>query len=327
MRDLALASILDVAVAAEVGEYLNEERNGDVVVVRFRSLHAGYPGWHWSAAVVDNAGHLTVNEVWMEPGEGALPAPAWKPWSERVRPGDLGAGDVVPTDPTDSRLTPGYTAEDESADAELLEPAQWEPGLGRQRVLSVEGLTDAAERWRSGEDGPDSQVARLAEHPCSTCAWLLPIGGLLGQAFGVCAHDMSPSDGHIVAMDHGCGAHSDVRIEPSPIPVTDMLIDETTFIPVRIDRSHSDEVTEEVVEADAEDGSADEAANVELADEQWADDGGAEPDASAAQTSASTDDVQHAEAADDHARDGDVAPPEDVVFDEDVAEDHAQQGE
>lgn len=312
MRDLALASILEVAVASQVGDFLSEERTGDVVVVRFRSLHAGYPGWHWSAAVVDNAGHFTVNEVWMEPGEGALPVPAWKPWSERVRPGDLGAGDVVATDPDDVRITPGYTAEDVAVDDVLLDPVHWEPGLGRARVLSVEGLADAAERWRSGDEGPDSQTARLAEHPCSTCAWLLPIGGLLGQAFGVCAHDLSSSDGHVVAMDHGCGAHSDVRIEPSPIPVTDMLIDETTYIPVTFNRGDRD------VDVAQVDG---------LAEEQWSDDGGADADASAPEAPASTDDVECAEAADDHAGEGDVTPPENVVVGEESAEDHAEQGE
>lgn len=321
MRDLALAAIREVVdVPAHLGDFLSEDRDGDVIVVRYTSLHPGYPGWHWSAAIIANGTHLTVNEVWMEPGEGALPVPVWKPWSERVRPGDLGAGDVVPTDPTDVRITPGYTAEDENVDDLQLAPAQWAPGLGRERVLSAEGLADAADRWRSGDEGPDSQVARLAEHACSTCAWLLPIGGLLGQAFGVCAHDMSPSDGHVVSLDHGCGAHSDVRIDPSPIPVTDMLIDETTFIPVTIDRS--------AVDAEAETGTEQgEAAATELADETWADDGGAADDESALEAPAPTQDVTDAEEANDDAGEGDIAPPEDVVIGEESAEHEAQQGE
>jgi len=33
--------------------------------------------------------------------------------------------------------------------------------------------------------------------------------GLLGQAFGVCANESSPSDGRVVTFDHGCGAHSE----------------------------------------------------------------------------------------------------------------------
>jgi len=289
MRDLALAAVREVAdLPAHIGEYLGEERSDDVTIVRYASLHPGYPCWHWSVALVGTGDRYTVNEVWMEPGEGALPVPVWKPWSERVRPGDLGAGDVVPTDPHDVRLTAGFTGADTSHDEIDLVPVQWQIGLGRERVLSADGLADAAERWREGDEGPDSQMARLAEHPCSTCGWLLPIGGPLGQAFGVCAHDMSPSDGRVVAMDHGCGAHSDVRIEPSPIPVTDMLIDETTFVAVDV-REHAP-----TSDVDA---------------------------------STTSDDVPDAEDADDDAGEGDIAPPEDAVIAEETPEHEAEQGE
>ena len=44
--------------------------------------------------------------------------------------------------------------------------------------------------------------------------------------FGVCANGSSPSDGQAVAFDHGCGAHSDVRIEASqhqPVSLTPVL--------------------------------------------------------------------------------------------------------
>lgn len=292
MRDLALSAIREVAdLPSHIGEFLSEDSIDDVTVVRYASLHPGYPCWHWSVALVRSGDRYTVNEVWMEPGEGALPVPVWKPWSERVRPGDLGAGDVVPTDPADPRLTAGYTAQDALDDDIELRPLQWQVGLGRARVLSAEGLADAADRWRSGDEGPDSPVARLAEFPCSTCAWLLPIGGLLGQAFGVCAHDMSPSDGHVVAMDHGCGAHSDVRIEASPIPVTELVIDETSFIPVDV-RGRGPADVESPVEAPAP-----------------------------------TDDVADTDQPDDDAGEGDIAPPQDSVPFEESAEDDGERGQ
>ena len=43
----------------------------------------------------------------------------------------------------------------------------------------------------------------------------LRIAGPLTHQFGVCANVSSPSDGHAVSFDHGCGAHSDVREESS----------------------------------------------------------------------------------------------------------------
>ncbi len=257
-HDIARRAIAEVAdVDAHIGAFLSEEPVGELTVVRFASLHPGYPGWHWSAALVGDDAHVTVNEVWMEPGDGALEIPTWKPWSERVRPGDLGPGDVVPTSPDDVRLMPGYT---EVADDEDVATAQWELGLGRERVLSTLGVAAAVERWMHGDDGPHAQVARLADHRCSTCAWLLPIGGRIGQAFGVCAHDLSPSDGHVVALQHGCGAHSDVEAEPTPVPVTDMLIDdEREVIAMSLPReavSTSDDVTN-ANESDEESGPRD----------------------------------------------------------------------
>jgi hypothetical protein len=43
---------------------------------------------------------------------------------------------------------------------------------------------------------------------CRDCGFYLPIAGSLGTMFGVCANEMS-ADGHVVAGEYGCGAHSD----------------------------------------------------------------------------------------------------------------------
>ncbi len=53
---------------------------------------------------------VTVDEVVLLPGVGALLAPAWVPWSARLQAGDLGIGDVLPTAVDDERLMPGYAA-------------------------------------------------------------------------------------------------------------------------------------------------------------------------------------------------------------------------
>lgn len=277
-RELALEAIRDVADSpTHVGDFLDRDLIDGATVLRFASTHPGYPHWRWCVALTGDDAHASVNEVWMEPGDGALPIPTWKPWSERIRPGDVGAGDIVETDPRDPRLTAGYTGFADLDGAEApLHPLQWQLGLGRERVLSADGLADAVDRWRRSDDGPDSQIARLADHQCSTCAWLLPIGGALGQAFGVCAHDMSPSDGHIVAMDHGCGAHSDVVAEPTPVPVTELIIDDDTFLDVETRESgHLDEpVLSEADDHDSDDIAADddvEAFSTDVAEAEPAD--------------------------------------------------------
>jgi hypothetical protein len=54
----------------------------------------------------------------------------------------------------------------------------------------------------------------------------MPMGGLVGQAFGVCANPFG-ADGHVVALGYGCGAHSSVRaVEGTGVPVTEIVVDE-----------------------------------------------------------------------------------------------------
>jgi hypothetical protein len=69
-------------------------------------------------------------------------------------------------------------------------------------------------------------MAKAAPGSCGSCGFLLPIGGLVGQAFGVCANAFG-ADGHVVAWGYGCGAHSSVRpIEGTGVPITELVIDE-----------------------------------------------------------------------------------------------------
>ena len=132
-------------------------------------------------------------------------------WSERLRPGDVGPGDVLPFQEDDDRLEPGYTATgDDDADRLAFE---W--GLGRERVLSRQGRADAATRWYRGTPGPTAPGAVAAAAPCSTCGFLLLLGGSMRQMFGVCAIEWSPDDGRVVSLDHGCGAHSQTDLPPA----------------------------------------------------------------------------------------------------------------
>ena len=68
----------------------------------------------------------------MTPREGALLAPEWVPWEERLRPSDVSRDDVLPYKADDERLEQGF--EDTSEDPDL--PVVHELGLGRPRVLS-----------------------------------------------------------------------------------------------------------------------------------------------------------------------------------------------
>ncbi len=196
---------------ALVGEHLGFTVEGERVGTHWFASHAaGYPDWRWAVTVVraSRSREVTVDEVSLLPGTASLQAPAWLPWSERVTAGDLGPGDLMPTAPDDPRLEPGYTGADTDP-AEVATVAD-ELGLGRARVLSPIGRDDAADRWALGGAGAADALAVAAPAPCSTCGFFVGLGGPLRQVFGVCANLWSPRDGMVVAMDHGCGAHSDV---------------------------------------------------------------------------------------------------------------------
>jgi hypothetical protein len=232
MPDTVLAKSADVARAAAedeapwgtVGEHVGIEYDDERVATHyFACLDPAYAGWRWSVTVAraPRAKAATVDEVVLLPGPDALVAPPWVPWAERVRPGDLAVGTIWPTFAEDQRLTAGLTGLDELdglADRSPVHPSQWEIGLGRPRVLSVAGRDEAAERWWAGERGPEAPMARSVSLTCSTCGFLVPMGGSLGQAFGVCAQEMSPADGCVVSLAFGCGAHSEVLpIEREPV--------------------------------------------------------------------------------------------------------------
>jgi hypothetical protein len=231
--DLARAHAEELADPGTVGEWLGVSAEGDRLVMHsFASRSRGYRGWRWAVSVAraPRSRTATVCEVVLLPGTDAVLPPPWVPWSERLVPGDIGAGDDLPYRADDPNLDPGYTTtDDEDADQVAL----WELGLGRKRVLSREGREAAAERWYRGGHGPTADVAVHAPASCSTCGYLVHVSGALRQLFGVCANEWSPSDGRVVSLDHGCGAHSETdAAQPGAEPLPEPILDETGIEPV-----------------------------------------------------------------------------------------------
>jgi hypothetical protein len=135
---------------------------------------------------------------------------------------------LMATPPEDPRLVPGYTAgADPKTPQEAIEirAVVRELGLGRTRVLSKDGRDEACRRWNKTH-GPDTPEARQAPAPCSGCGYFVRLRGELGAAFGVCANAYSSSDGQVVSIDHGCGAHSDVVEERRGIDLPALLWDD-----------------------------------------------------------------------------------------------------
>ena len=231
--DAAREALLELVDAADVGETLGYVAEGERVTTHlFACTRAGYRGWRWAVTVAraPRMKVVTVDEVVLLPGDDAITAPPWLPYRDRIQPGDLSPGDLLPTEEDDTRLVPGYLSGDpgdEVVDQDSLREVAYELGLNRPRVLSLEGRDLAAERWYDGSHGPTSPLAQAAPASCETCGFLVRLAGPLSQAFGVCANAQANDDGRVVSWDHGCGAHSEAQLaaKSQPQPLPDMVHD------------------------------------------------------------------------------------------------------
>jgi hypothetical protein len=205
------ALLADAGDTKLVGEYISvdfDEENR-MASYLFEAFLPGYKGWRWVVTItkVDSESDPTVCDVTVLPGPDALLAPEWIPYVDRIQPGDVGAGDIVPSTRDDARLVPSNDALFQDQEMDLRE--LWELGVSKARTLSIEGRDQASKRWYAGDRGPETPIAQSAPKPCSSCGFFLSISGSLRSAFGVCANAISPEDGRVVSVDHGCGAHSE----------------------------------------------------------------------------------------------------------------------
>ena len=256
--DLARAAAEELAGAGNVGDHVGVVADDERVVTHlFGAMDPAYTGWRWAVTVTraSRSKTVTVDEVVLLPGPDSLLAPDWVPWSERVRPGDLGVGDLMPAANDDERLVPVSMLEGDDGVLDWDDTPQWDEGTelaasvglaataagadavtdgpalalaGRSRVLSAIGRDTTAARWYSSEHGPSTPLARAAPGPCVTCGFLTPLAGPLGRVFGVCANEFAPDDGRVVSLDHGCGAHSDA-VSARPGGANAPVIDEVGY--------------------------------------------------------------------------------------------------
>jgi hypothetical protein len=231
--DAARHALLELVDAADVGDVLGHDAEEERVVTHyFACLRTGYRGWRWAVTVAraSRAKVVTVDEVVLLPGDDAITAPVWLPYRERIQAGDLSPGDILPTEEDDPRLVPSYLGGDpgdDIVDQDSVRDVVDELGLGRERVLSLEGRELAAERWYDGSHGPEAPIAQSAPASCVSCGFLVRLAGPLSQAFGVCANAQANDDGRVVSWDHGCGAHSEAELTKNsqPQPLSDPVLD------------------------------------------------------------------------------------------------------
>ena len=141
--ELARAAALEDSPAPEqVGELVSisydeieDSTEARIATYLFEASLKGYVGWRWAVTVakVDEASSPTICDVVLLPGSDSLLAPEWVAYKDRLLPGDVGPGDIVPTSADDARLVPGFAALPDDEDLDLAQ--LFEFGLGRALSL------------------------------------------------------------------------------------------------------------------------------------------------------------------------------------------------
>jgi hypothetical protein len=251
--DVARKALAEQAGVAQdaIGEHLGAEPVADRVVMHlFSCTDRAYAGWRWAVTVTraPRSKLVTVDESVLLPGPDALLAPAWVPWHDRLRPGDVGIGDLLPASPDDERLVPFAVLDGDDAvtdwflpwtdteneQAGPAEPSEL-PAPGRSRLLSAFGRDETAERWYESDHGPRSPLSHAAPANCVTCGFFVPLSGGLGRVFGACGNEYAPDDGRVVSADHGCGAHSEAVLTGAAPQAAVPVIDEFGYDYVLVD--------------------------------------------------------------------------------------------
>jgi len=85
LEALAREALLEITPARTVGALRDIGVADDVATVRFSTTQGGYLGWAWTVSIAVNPGmEPSVLETELMPGDGALLAPDWVPWADRL---------------------------------------------------------------------------------------------------------------------------------------------------------------------------------------------------------------------------------------------------
>jgi hypothetical protein len=159
--DLARRALLDVTPAETVGSvagHLVEDEH--VLTLLFAADLSGYPGWHWSVTIarVDD-GEPTVLETELMPGETALLAPEWVPWSERLADyraaQEAAAAAAAEVAEGEARDETDLDEDEEDLDEEDLDEDEIDEDDEDESDLDDEAELDAAFGHDAGDDAFD----------------------------------------------------------------------------------------------------------------------------------------------------------------------------
>lgn len=168
---LARAALAEITPEATIGEPAGHVVEGEgVVSLWFEASLAGYPGWHWTVTVgrADDDAQPTVLEAELMPGDGALLAPDWVPWSERLA--EYQAAQEALAAETEGDDEDEYEDDDESAESDDddsddsdIHDLHADDDLDGVDIDSVDVAYDDDTDVDSERDLPSEEAAALAD--------------------------------------------------------------------------------------------------------------------------------------------------------------------
>lgn len=189
--ELARAAAQAIAMAGQVGPHRGIEVDGDRVVTHlFDCQDPAYTGWRWAITVAraSRAKLVTVSEGVLLPGPDSLLAPDWIPWRDRVRPGDVGIGDLLPAGQDDERLVPAAVLEGDDGVLDWDDSADWEGGQDLLAALNLAAAADGPPAEGSPAEGSPAEGLPAdgphAEPPPAADASAAPVRARVLSAIG-----------------------------------------------------------------------------------------------------------------------------------------------
>lgn len=169
---VARAALAEFTAAGDVGDLIEEQSGEDSLwTLSFATTQLGYPGWRWTVAVGELPGEApTVLEAELLPNDGALLAPDWVPWSERLeeyRAAQAAAAEANAESAGDDDADD--SDEDDLDDVDALD----KPGVDLRELIDFEPDDDGSAATDEGvgqKDQADAESAQADPEPVAVPA-------------------------------------------------------------------------------------------------------------------------------------------------------------
>lgn len=158
-EQVARDALAEITAAGTFGDLISDTAEGEgVFTLLFAATMVGYPGWHWTVSLAELEGEQpTVLETELMPGDGALLAPDWVPWSERLE--EYRAAQAEAGEPDESVLDD--VDEDDDDDHDLDDDHGDDPDDG----IDFESASDLLAVGEDEKDQPEAESDQDGPEP------------------------------------------------------------------------------------------------------------------------------------------------------------------